>query len=123
MGDTKFTPGPWEWVTADDIDLEGDGIQGWCIVGKDNEPVLWRKPTDGIDGNAVDVNLILAAPELYGACEYLFREGLKHGGNLSITGLRGLEGALAKARGEKVPDPSELDKAITAAGAKARGEA
>lgn len=95
MNETKFTPGPWLFSSY----KSGNSVI--VIDGKEFDVATVNYPNR--DANA---HLIAAAPELYEACEILFKittgmmKQIPHSGFEPGSPLGKCEAALAKARGE-----------------------
>ncbi len=101
MNETKFTPGP--WIACPDVGLQ-------IPVASVAKEGLKRNVSHvaGIRNGegAANAHLIAAAPELYEACEILFKvttgmmKQITHSGFEPGSPLGKCEAALAKARGE-----------------------
>ena len=115
MSETKFTPGPWDLFEV------GNKIKHLCpakdgtslltvsleYITDDNEATYF-----GSVYNPADAHLIAAAPDMYEALEVAVSEYGKPGGPWNVpsepgTWIDKARAALAKSRGEKIPQPVE----------------
>lgn len=105
MSETKFTPGPWEAVS-----FNGNSLVVTELIVNEKEAIALL----GTCGEKEQANahLIAAAPDMYEALEAAVSEYGKPGGPWNVpsepgTWIDKARAALAKARGEKIPQPVE----------------
>lgn len=91
MANEKFTPGP--WIIRGLYIEEKSGYNSGDWIAKISEFEDEYKEEE-----CANANLVAAAPELYGALDWLYSQIGKP--EISLFGIKKVQEALAKARGE-----------------------
>lgn len=129
MSETKFTPGPWDFLEAHNRDDEWSMSKPLTICGGDNDDLANIYSADDSlvsitrEQAIANAHLIAAAPELYATLEPFARKAdefaddetddlpatYENGELFSVGDFRRARAALRKARGDSEKLPARID--------------